>query len=73
MFFIVVSIIRPPPMQRDTISAWVQCCSFCGYCSNKIDDDEGVKTTLIERKLITFDDFRRHVELLSNKKIINNN
>lgn len=30
-------------MKRDTMIAWVQCCSHCGYCSDKIDDTRGAE------------------------------
>lgn len=29
-------------MKRQTMIAWIQCCSHCGYCSDKIDDEHGV-------------------------------
>ena len=31
-------------MKRDTMIAWIQSCSHCGYCSTNIDDEDGVRT-----------------------------
>ncbi|CAF4516981.1 unnamed protein product [Rotaria socialis] len=33
--------MRPPPMQRQTMAAWIEYCSHCGYCSDNIDDQNG--------------------------------
>jgi hypothetical protein len=29
--------LRPPPMMRETMDAWVQCCSDCGLCAPRLD------------------------------------
>ena len=29
---------RPPPMMRDTMFAWVQRCSECGYCCSRLSE-----------------------------------
>jgi hypothetical protein len=29
--------LRPPPMIRDTMEAWVQCCAQCGLCAPRLD------------------------------------
>ncbi|CAF1037993.1 unnamed protein product [Rotaria sp. Silwood1] len=34
--------LRPPPMKRDTMFAWIEYCSHCGYCSHNINDEKGV-------------------------------
>jgi hypothetical protein len=28
--------LRPPPMKRDTMGAWVQRCPHCGYCAGEL-------------------------------------
>lgn len=36
--------LRPPEMQRSTMSHWIQQCPKCGYVSGSIDDDAGKVT-----------------------------
>lgn len=31
--------LRPPPMQRNTMNTWVECCANCHYCSASIADE----------------------------------
>ncbi|CAF5089844.1 unnamed protein product [Rotaria magnacalcarata] len=33
--------LRPPPMKRETIVAWIEYCSHCGYCSDNVGDLNG--------------------------------
>ena len=48
-----ISTYRPAEMARSSIFAWIQRCSFCGYCAPTVD--EATPTT---REVVTSDAYR---------------
>ena len=39
---------RPPPMQRDTMEAWIQRCPYCGYSSPDIEKENSISTSFLK-------------------------
>ncbi|MBR5623856.1 DUF2225 domain-containing protein [bacterium] len=42
--------LRPPPMQRDTMFAWIQACPACGYVADNVSDQTKVTKEWLQSK-----------------------
>lgn len=42
--------LRPPEMQRSTMSIWIQECPHCGYINYLLDEDNGIDREFLKNK-----------------------
>lgn len=53
--------LRPPPMTRDIMETWIQRCTYCGYSSPNVENENSITSDFLQSN--------KYHSILQNKKV----